>query len=236
MANETRQAGDADGPLDAELPPIEPQADSVGDARTKMRLAMHAPFFYAGMAAERMVALYNKAFRLDSGYRAEYYKSVGVSHAQKGRHEKAIGPLEMALAITPDDPEVLRHLGRACYACERLGEAKAHLTKALKTGGKSAGALFLMGMIYSREGDYDRAIVYFTKVAELEPEHAEAHYRLGVAFDNKKRYKAAITYFRKAIRLDPRNSKAHQALGFAYESTGDRESAVTCFKKALELD
>lgn len=207
-----------------------------GGAATKMGLAFHTICLYAGRAADEMVSLYNRALCVDPAYRAEYFKSVGVSHLRKGRRSKAIAPLEAALAITPDDTEARRHLGNAYFACNELGKAAIHLEKALEADAHAPGVLFSLGMLSSRKQDYDKAIEYFRKTIEFEPQNAQAHYRLGIAFDNKKLSEEAITFFKKAISIDPRDAKAHQALGFAYETIGDRESAVACFKKALELD
>ena len=236
MTEETTQPPQAEGTSAQPQPSPTQHYQPGGDAATKMGLALHTICLYAGRAADKMVSLYDRALCVDPAYRAEYLKSVGVSHSRKGRHSKAIAPLEAALAITPNDTEVRRHLGNAYFACNEVDKAATHLEKALEADALSPGVLFSLGMLSSKKQDYDNAIEYFRKTIELEPQNAQAHYRLGIAFDNKKLSEEAITFFKKAISLDPRDAKAHQALGFAYETIGDRESAVACFKKALELD
>ena len=207
-----------------------------GVSGSPIRFAVRAVFYYAGKAADKIVSLYSRAFRLDREYVADFSRSTGIAHVEGGRWEKAIPLLEKALAITPDDQETRMHLARACGAANRHERAYLHLEKALKASPNSARVLRALGDLCSRRQDYERAIQYLTKAVKLDPDHAQSFYRLGAAYDNRKLYDEAVDSFKEAIRMDPRFAKAYQALGFTYEGMGDRESAVECFKKALELE
>ncbi len=201
-----------------------------------IKFTMHAVFYYAGRAADNIVSLYSRAFKLDREYVADFNKSTGMAHARHGHWEKAIPLLEKVLAITPGDLDTRMHLAEAYGAANQYDKACQHLEKVLQTSPNSVGAVRALGMIHSRRRDYQRAIEYLERAVALDPDHAQAYYRLGAAYDNEKLYDQAVESFRKAILLDPRFAKAYQALGFTYESMGDRESAVQCFKKALELE
>ena len=131
MTEETTQPRQAqETPAQSEPSPTQHYQPG-GDAATKMGLALHTICLYAGRAADKMVSVYNRALCVDPAYRAEYLKSVGVSHSRKGRHSKAIAPLEAALAITPNDSEVRRHLGNAYFACDEFDRAAIHLELSL---------------------------------------------------------------------------------------------------------
>ncbi len=216
--------------------PLEEAEVDPGFSGNPMKFAVHAVLYYAGKAADKIVSLYSRAFRLDREYVADFSRSTGIAHVEGGRWEKAIPLLEKALAITPDDQETRMHLARACGAANRHERAYLHLEKALKASPNSARVLRALGDLCSRRQDYERAIQYLTKAVKLDPDHAQSFYRLGAAYDNRKLYDEAVDSFKEAIRMDPRFAKAYQALGFTYEGMGDRESAVECFKKALELE
>jgi len=200
------------------------------------RFVVHAAFYCAGRAADRIISLYSGTFRLDRACVADFNRSTGITHAKCGRWKKAIPMLKKALAITPGDQEARMHLAEAYGAANQYEMACAHLEKILEASPNSARAVRALGILYLRRQDYDRAIEHLRKTVELDPDQASAHYRLGIVYDNKKLYAQAIEAFREALRLDPRFANAYQALGFTYETIGDRESAIECFKKALELE
>ncbi|MHC4201940.1 MAG: tetratricopeptide repeat protein [Planctomycetota bacterium] len=191
-----------------------------GVSGNPVKFAVRAVFYYAGKAADRVISLYSRAFRLDREYVADFNRSTGMAHAERGRWEKAIPLLEKALAMAPDDQGTRMQLARACGAANRYERAYLHLEKALKASPNSAPVLRALGDLCSRRQDYERAIQYLTKAVKLDPDHVQAFYRLGAAYDNKKQYDQAIESFKEAIRLDPRFAKAYQALGFTYEGMG----------------
>ncbi len=201
-----------------------------------IRFAVHAAFYYAGKSADKVVSLYNKMFKLDREYLADFNKSTGMAYVRHGHWEKAIPLLEKALAVNPDDLDTRMRLAEAFGGTNEYEKACEQLEKILEQTPNSTRVVRALGIAYARRQDYDRAIEYLERAVKLDPNHAKAYYRLGAAYDNKKLYKQAVEAFKKAILVDPRFAKAYQALGFAYESLDDRQSAVQCFKKALELE
>lgn len=59
------------------------------------------------------------------------------------------------------------------------------------------------GLAYHNKGDYDKAILEYTKAIELDSGAAKAYSNRGVAYCNKEDYGRAITDFTRAIELDP---------------------------------
>jgi Flp pilus assembly protein TadD len=200
------------------------------------KFAIRAACYLAGRAADKLVALYTRAFRLDRDYILNFHKSAGIAHARHKQWSKAIPLLEQSLVLAPDDLEIRMRLAEGYAANNQHEKACQQLEKILELDPGSAAAVRALGAIHVRRQDYDRAIEYLEKAATLDPDHAQTYYRLGMAYDNKKQYDQAVQAFKSAIRLDPRFAKAYQALGFTYESMDDREAAITCFKKALELE
>jgi len=59
------------------------------------------------------------------------------------------------------------------------------------------------GLDYNNEGEYDKAIVAFTKAIELDPELALAYNNRGWAYIELGQYEQGIADYTKAMELDP---------------------------------
>ncbi|MHC4599341.1 MAG: tetratricopeptide repeat protein [Planctomycetota bacterium] len=223
------------------VPVEDPGSDGMGllpgfSLAATLRFAAHAAFCFAGRIADMVISLYNRVFRLEREYIADFDKSTGILHAKRGQWKRAAVHLEEALAVNPGDLETRMHLAEALCALNRFENAHHQFEKILDAKPDSSRALRALGFMFSRAQEYERAIDVLEKAVKLDPDHAPTLYRLGAAYDNCKRYDRAVDSFGEAIRQDPRFAKAYQAMGFTYESMGNRESAVDCFKKALELE
>jgi len=64
-----------------------------------------------------------------------------------------------------------------------LQQVEALLTKAVTIDPNCVDAYIQLGIIYSSQRNYERAIGFYTKALEGDPQSGEAHYRLGVAYD-----------------------------------------------------
>jgi tetratricopeptide (TPR) repeat protein len=64
-----------------------------------------------------------------------------------------------------------------------LQQVETLLTKAVKIDRNCVDAYLQLGILYSSQQKYERAIGFYKKAIELDPQLGEAHYRLGVAYD-----------------------------------------------------
>jgi tetratricopeptide (TPR) repeat protein len=64
-----------------------------------------------------------------------------------------------------------------------LQQVETLLTKAVKIDGNCVDAYLQLGILYSSQHNYEKAIGSYTKAIELDTQLGEAHYRLGVAYD-----------------------------------------------------
>jgi tetratricopeptide (TPR) repeat protein len=53
-----------------------------------------------------------------------------------------------------------------------------------------------LGLLYSEQKRYDRAIQEYQKAIEINPNYAEAHYNLGVLYYAQNDYKNSLHHFR----------------------------------------
>jgi tetratricopeptide (TPR) repeat protein len=64
-----------------------------------------------------------------------------------------------------------------------LQQVETLLTKAVTIDPNCVDANLQLGILYSSQRDYEKAIGFYTKAIEVDPQLGEAHYRLGVAYD-----------------------------------------------------
>ena len=64
-----------------------------------------------------------------------------------------------------------------------LQQIETLLANAVKIDRNCVEAYLQLGILYSSQRNYGKAIGFYTKAIELDPQSGEAHYRLGVAYD-----------------------------------------------------
>ena len=64
-----------------------------------------------------------------------------------------------------------------------LQRVETLLTKAITIDPHCVDAYLQLGILYSSQHNYEKAIGFYTKAIELDPQSGEAHYRLAVAYD-----------------------------------------------------
>jgi len=93
---------------------------------------------------------------------------------------------------------------------------------------------FLMGLLNLDRGDCDKAIIFLTKAAQINPD-ADVYNYLALAFLTQCNYKEAVKYFQKAVELKPDYADAFYNCGIALQKQGMVEDAILSYKRAIEL-
>jgi tetratricopeptide (TPR) repeat protein len=77
----------------------------------------------------------------------------------------------------------------------------------------------VLGMLYLRQEEYDRAAGYFLDAIELEPGNADAYVNLGNVYYHNGLWNKALEGYRKAVALDSLDAVAQYNLAQAYIKT-----------------
>ncbi len=91
------------------------------------------------------------------------------------------------------------------------------------------------GWSYVRIGEYDRAIVDFTKLVKVYPGAPGGYYSRGWAYAEKGEYDRAIADFTSLINMNPDSGEAYYARGEVYADKGDYDKAIADFTRDIEL-
>ena len=132
------------------------------------------------------------------------YFMRGAAEERAGRWPAAEADLKKAVALKPDDPEVLNYLGFAwADRGEHLDQALPMLQKAAAAASDQGAILDSVGWAHFRLGDYKAAVRDLEKAVSLEPADATINDHLGDAYWSSGRRLEAGYQWRRVLTLEP---------------------------------
>lgn len=90
--------------------------------------------------------------------------------------------------------------------------------------------------IYYVEKEYDKAVIEYKKILEIDPEHKDAHYWLGLLYFGKNMVKEAEDEFKKHITVNPESAETLFELGGIYYKQNRLKEAEEAWKQSLEIN
>ena len=161
--------------------------------------------------------------------------NLGDDLRQEMQLDEAIGQLEKAIEIKPDNPEAHDDLGNILFQKGQADEAIVQFQRALAIQPKYAEANNNLGTALLKQGRVDEAIACFQKALAIQPDSALAHYNLGNALLQKGHADEAIAQFQITIGIRPDYADAHYNLGNALFQTGQVDEAIVHYRRALAI-
>lgn len=93
-----------------------------------------------------------------------------------------------------------------------------------------------LGDLYSRRGDFQRAITEFKKAIELKPGYADAYHNLANIYQQIGETELAIANYQKALEFNPNLWQSYQNLAAVYFEQEKFDLAKEELEKALEIN
>lgn len=151
------------------------------------------------------------------------YFSRGIAYSQDGDSVAAEDDFRAALAINPDQPQVLNYLGYSLVEEQRkLDEALDMIERAVAASPDSGYIVDSLGWVYYRLGRYDEAVVQMEHAVELEAVDPVVNDHLGDVFWAVGRKREAQFQWKRA-------------LSFIEFSTMDTEAEPDRIRRKLEV-
>jgi len=151
-------------------------------------------------SAEVLTGLINESKTPD--WRLLYAR--GVAYERTNRWAQGEADLKAALAVAPDQPELLNYLGYSWIdRGEHLKEAMAMVEKAVASDPRSGAMVDSLGWAYYRLGDYKKAVEKLEEAVELEAGDPEINNHLGDAYWKVGRRDEALFQWRRVLTLQP---------------------------------
>lgn len=164
------------------------------------------------------------------------WKALGTVLKLMGKNAEALVPMQKALTLSPDDPEVHSNLGIALQDLGRMDEAETSFRMALQLNPKYADAYSNLGAVLQERGRVDEAVASYRQALEIDPALAGAHYNLGNAYRTQGRLTEAADCYRRALQIKPTYVEANCNLGTVLNDLGRLEEAETTLRRALAIN
>lgn len=183
---------------------------------------------------EKALDLLNKAAELDPKNPAILMIRAAVYQELK-KTEEALKDVNAALVLRPGNPALLRLRAALLAGSGKFSEAIADLEEVRKAESPQDQVILnlQLGLLYSAQKYYARAIEHFTKVLEVEPKNAAALRGRGDALLSIGRQAEAIKDYEKALEVDPKDSGLLNNLAWVLATSPDEK--LRDGKRALEL-
>jgi tetratricopeptide (TPR) repeat protein len=140
------------------------------------------------------------------------YFARGAARDQLGRWPEAEADLQRALALAPDQPDVLNYLGYTWVdRGENLQEGMRMIRRAVELRPDSGAIIDSLGWAHYRMGDYRQALLFLERAVELEPTSATLNDHLGDVYWRLGRRTEARFQWRRALTQEPDDASAIEA-------------------------
>jgi tetratricopeptide (TPR) repeat protein len=182
--------------------------------------------------------LYDEVIATDEARGAEDWRALfarATAREQRGDWASAEGDLVRALELAPDRPEVQNFLGYGWVnRGERVQEGLALIRLAVAAHPDHGYMIDSLGWAYFQLGDFDRAVEYLERAAELTPDDPEILTHLGDAYWRLDRRLEATFEWRRALAQGP--DAAHTASLKARLDAGLPDAGTASLAKNARAD
>lgn len=113
--------------------------------------------------------------------------------------------------------------------------AKSYYVKAIQEGDCIADAYCNLGILEFQDGNYPKAIDYFTLCLKHEPRHYEAHYNLANLYAEIGNYGLAKVHYGISIEIEPNFSNCYFNLGLTLAINREYREAVDALTRFRQL-
>ncbi|MBU0992361.1 MAG: tetratricopeptide repeat protein [Proteobacteria bacterium] len=197
--------------------------------------------YFLGMANDKLknyeaaISHFNKI-----DVKSEFYvKSVlhtSFMYHEMGNTDKAIDILETALALHPEDSELIGYLGSFYEEIGKFTDAERTLKKGLEIDPNNPIMHFYLGVLYDKMGNADHSLKEMKTVILLDPKNSNALNYLGYTYaDQGINLDEAEQLIIKALLYKPNDGYITDSLGWVYYKKGHFEKAISYLEKAVSL-
>jgi tetratricopeptide (TPR) repeat protein len=191
--------------------------------------------------------------------------ALGIAQVGAGQLPQAVANLQAALALHPNDPDLLYYLGRASgllskqsidtlnaaypdsarshqalaenyFVLRQMPQAEKEFLEALRLRPDTPELHLELGLVYAGSSEWSKAEAEFRAESKLQPGNAEAAYRLGTALLQQGKAREARIELQRADRLQPEMPETLYSLGKAASLAGDNAAAEKDWTKLLSIE
>lgn len=159
---------------------------------------------------------------------------LAIAQEGLGDFANSLNCYEAALALLPDDPEVVINLGRLAFRMGMFDAAERLFRHFLARQPDHAEGVNNLALAIGAQDRNDEAIDVLRAFIAAHPTHANLWNSLGSLVSEQGDIENAEIFYREALRLNPRLARARYNLGSMWLDTGDPRAALKEVEAALK--
>ena len=128
--------------------------------------------------------------------------------------------------------EIIKQL-LSLYKKDKLEEAERLNKKLIKKYPKSVFFYNFYGLILSKQGKLDKAIIKYQEGLKIKKDYVPIYDNLGTAYKNMGEYKQSEYHYKESIKLDGKNPEAQNNLGNLYLLMNKDKEAKASYNQAI---
>jgi Tfp pilus assembly protein PilF len=163
------------------------------------------------------------------------YRERAMSLALLARYREAEAVAREALAIWPDEIDLLNALAVALWRQDRPDQAEATYRRSISIDPNIAYTWTNLGLFLGEQKRYVEAEESFRRALELQPETFIAQMNLGISLSDQCRFGEAAESLQAALALQPESAEALQNIGMNLSRQRRWAEAVEYYERAVQI-
>lgn len=205
------------------------------DAKNQEAYLKLAELHFLHKRYKQALEVLNKVLQLDSYNPKAYFIRAWV-FKEEGDTTAAIRSYLTAVEQKTDYFEAYEDLA-LLYHHKKDPIAISYYKNALNIKPDNTQVMYNLAMFYQEIGDYDKAIMQYKMIIQIEPSNKYALHNIGwIDMVELKKYDEAIAFFTRAIDLDNNYIEAVYNRGLAFESLKKYDNARQDYAYVLKLN
>jgi len=161
------------------------------------------------------------------------YHLLGLVAQETSQYQKSIPLLSKALALCPDNPQLLTSLARAHIAQDDFQGARGYLQRRSELAPQSAEAYYELGLAQQRLKDRAGAAAAYKRALALQPDSAPFLFNLALHQLEVAAHRDAVESCRRALALEPDRLEIYTLLGNALTYSYEYAAAAEVYRHVL---
>jgi len=169
------------------------------------------------------------------------YNTLGVVQLKEGKFAEAEANFARSARYAPDYMYAWVNLAHSQALLGRPDEAESNLQHGIDLSSDPNDGVFAdtfgdLAKAFLEQGNYAKAVEYYSRLTAVSPDNAGAHAKLAYSLYELKRFDEAQAEVQNALTAKPDMPEAWNTLGLILLERSTTSKAVDAFEKAISLD
>ena len=157
-------------------------------------------------------------------------------HQQRTEPEIAQGLYQRSLELSPGYEFSIHNLVLVLKQQRKVADALPYLLQYTQRRPKDVAMLNQLGLIYARNGDFERARAEFERAKQAAPDDVSTRTNLGLALSELGKFDEARLHLQTVVDAQPQDANARVNLGSVLMRLGRKDDARPHFEAAIQVN